>query len=204
MGRKAIERHRKKNQKKTIEWIKQLFPYLQETGLKGVTMDSVANILQKSKTTVYDYFQTKEELLSLIVNHKLQEIRGFEQIIKNNQVDFLDRYYQTLEFLAKNISDISNLFLSDLKELYPILWQRVEEFLDENALLMRDFYLEGIEAGAFRKVNVSILVLSDQIFFRAITNPDFLNKSNLHLQEAFEQYMQLKFFGLIEEKNSCA
>jgi AcrR family transcriptional regulator len=199
MGRKAKPRIRKTNQNKTLEWLEQLFPYFQESGLKGITMDSIAQKLNKSKTTLYDYFQTKEELLSLLVDIKLEQIRGFQLILENNQLSFIDRYYQSMEHLSRQIAGISTQFLTDLRDLFPDLWERVQAFLDENVLMMKEFYTKGIEKGAFNPINTAILVLNDQLFFRALSNPDFLNREQISIQEAYEQYMKLRFFGLLKK-----
>ncbi|WP_020526646.1 TetR/AcrR family transcriptional regulator [Flexithrix dorotheae] len=198
MGRKAIDRKRKKNREKIQDWREILFPYFQEHGLKGITMDKLAEVLNKSKATVYAYFKTKEELLDFIISERLTEIRKFEGILENRQFSFLERYHLCLEHLAKSISGISNLFLSELKELHPTLWQNVEDFLDESTLILERFYKEGIQEGEFKNINPYILVMSDKMFFRTLTDPAFLETSGLSLQEAFEQYLQLKFFGLVK------
>ncbi len=201
MGRKAIQRKRKKNKEKTKEWIKILLPYFQKNGLRGMTMDLVAQELNKSKTTVYDYFQTKEELLRMMVTEKLGEVKGFEKILKDASLSFIDRCYEVLKFLADHISDISNLFLTDLKALYPNLWKKIEDFLDYTVSVLEAFYQQGIEAGAFNRIHTAILAVNDQLFFRKLTDPDFLTDHDLTLQEAFNQYSKLKFFGLIKEKS---
>jgi AcrR family transcriptional regulator len=198
MGRKALSRERKNDEAKTKDWIVKLFPYFQKNGLKGVTMDLVAQELDKSKTTVYDYFQTKEQLIELLVDYKLAEIQTFEDIILNESISYTEKCYQTLKHQADHISDISNLFLADLRELYPVLWQKVEKFLDYCVQVMSDFYKKGSLHNEFNVINPTIVAMNDQLFFRTLTNPDFLSNSGLTLQEAFEQYSKLKFFGIIK------
>lgn len=197
MGRKSINRQRKQNNNKTQEWSLILFPYLQVHGLKGITMDSVAKELQISKATLYDYFQTKEELIALTLQCKLEKIRGFEYILNNEQLNFPDRCYKMLKYLADHISGISNLFLADLKAYYPNLWKEVDLFLEGIAVMMQEFYKKGIEQKAFNEINPRVLAVTDQVFFRALSDPTFLSQQNLTIQEAFEQYAQLKFFGLV-------
>jgi AcrR family transcriptional regulator len=199
MGRKALIRKRKIDRVKTDEWIKILFPYFQKNGLKGITMDLVASQLNKSKTTVYDYFQTKEQLLEMMVDFKLSEIKTFENILYNETISYTERCYQMLKHQADHISDISNLFLSDLRDLYPNLWAKVEVFLDYCVNLMKDFYEKGIIQKEFNTINPVILALNDQLFFKILSNPDFLLQNNITLQEAFEQYSILKFFGILKK-----
>jgi AcrR family transcriptional regulator len=198
MGRKSISRPRKIDAKKTQNWIKILFPYFQKNGLKGVTMDIIAEVLQKSKTTLYDYFQTKEQLLENILEQKLKELSIFEHILNEENYSYETRCKNVLKFLVEYVSGISNLFLADLQNLYPDLWKKVELFLLHIIQSLQDFYKKGIEKQAFNKIHTAILAMNDQLFFRTLTNANFLTQNNLTLQEAFEQYSQLKFYGLIK------
>lgn len=197
MGRKAIKRDRKNDEQKTQPWIKHLFTYFQENGLKGITMDIIAKELGKSKTTIYDYFQTKEEIIAEAVAYKLSQISGFKEIIRNQEKPFKQRCYEVLRFQTEHISDISNVFLADLRDLYPTLWKSVEDFLEALTKEMSAFYEKGIEKKAFNPIHPSILVLTDQFFFRILTNPDFLATHRITLKEAFDQYSQLRFFGIL-------
>jgi AcrR family transcriptional regulator len=163
-------------------------------------MDEIATQLGRSKTTLYDYFQTKDELLSDLVDYKLLKIRRFQRILEDDSKDFVARYNQSLEFLSHEIADVSNLFLTDLRDSFPELWERVQLFLDENALITQTFYIKGIEEDAFNPIHPAILVMTDQLFFRALANPDFLNRAQLTIQEAYQQYMQLRFFGILKSK----
>lgn len=165
-------------------------------------MDCVAKELQISKATLYDYFQTKEELIALALQDKLNSIRGFEAILHNDSLSFPERCYQVLKYLADHISDISNLFLADLKTFFPSIWQEVDTFLENTAMGIQDFYAKGIQEKAFNEINPAILTMTDQIFFRTLSDPHFLSQQGLTIQEAFEQYAQLKFFGLVRNDHS--
>jgi AcrR family transcriptional regulator len=199
MGRKAIERQRKENKEKTVEWIRVLFPYFQEHGLKGITMDLVAQVLNISKTTVYDYYQTKEQLLTDVVQHKIDEVKGFEDILTNDEKSFQERCYELMKFQADNISDTSNLFLTDLRDLFPEAFAMISNFLDYVTQVNQQFYQKGMEKGEFNNINPIIIATNDKLFFRTLSNPDFLSQNNLSIKEAFEQYAQMKFFGLIKK-----
>lgn len=199
MGRKAIPRERKNNPDKMGDWTQKLFPYFQEHGLDHVTMDEIASFLGKSKTTLYDYFQTKEDLLALIINEKIEAIKGFLKPLHDGSKDFKERYQNTIEFLSVQISDITNLFLTDLQQLFPELWKIVQNFVDESAKIVKEFYNKGIKAGEFNPINVSILVLTDQMFLHSLTNPALLEHHKLTVNTALVEYLKVRFDGLLKE-----
>jgi len=198
MGRKSIPRERKINHEKMGDWTHKLFPYFQKHGLNHVTMDEVSVFLGKSKTTLYDYFRTKEDMLALLINERMDIIRQFKEPLNDERYDFKTRYQNTVMFLSTHIADISNLFLKDLQKLFPTLWETVMAFLDESAIILKDFYAKGIKAGQFNNINGGVLVLTDHLFFHALTNADILEQQKLTMETAFVEYLKLRFDGLLK------
>lgn len=202
MGRNATEKVRKNNKNKTNLWLNILFDYLQKKGLKGVTMDTFAQVLGKSKATIYTYFSSKEIILSQMLSQKLSDIQRFEDILKQEDISFQQRYFEGIQHLSTHIANISNLFLEDLQVLFPDIWQKVDIFISYVTNVLEKFYQEGITKGEFRQVPVSILLMSDTLFFRQLTDASFLSENNLSLKQAFEAYFELKCVGMLENKKS--
>ena len=204
MGRKSLNKERKDNPKKKLEWIEILIPYFQKNGLKSITMDEVASVLNKSKATVYKYFKSKEEIIEFGLGNKLEHIQHFEEILKDENTPYLDRYFKSIEHLTLHISDISNLFLSDLKHLYPEIWKRVSAFIEYAISIIIDYYKEGINLNIFDNINPSLMAMSDRYFFASLSDPDFLISNNLSITEAFNQYFRMKFFGIVKDHSLLA
>jgi AcrR family transcriptional regulator len=200
MGRKAIQRERKNNPEKMGDWTQKLFPFFQKHGLDHVTMDEIADYLGKSKTTLYDYFQTKEELLSVIVTDRIEAIRGFAAYLQDEKQDFKARYMNAVAYVSGQVADITTLFLRDLHEFFPQIWEKIDAFVIESTEVLKTFYKQGIEAGYFTSYNVSVLILTDQVFFHALTNPTLLERLNLNVNSAFIEYLNLRFEGLLKVK----
>ncbi len=198
MGRKPLKKKRKDNPAKKEEWAQILIPHFQKKGLRDFTMDDVAELLDVSKATVYKYFKSREEIVELCVAVKLDAIRHFSDILMDNNIPFLERYFLSVEDLTKNIADISNTFLSDLKHLFPETWNIVNGFIEYALEIIQNYYEEGIKDGILDKVDSSLMVMSDRYFFQSLSDPDFLSSHNLTLQEAFRQYFKMKFFGIVK------
>ncbi|MEM7037910.1 MAG: TetR/AcrR family transcriptional regulator [Bacteroidota bacterium] len=198
MGRKAKDKARKNDPKRRTALAAQLIPMLQQRGLQGLTMDELAQMLGKSKATIYKYFRTREELFDLALTLKLERIRGFVPILNDRERPYLERYYEAIQHLSTHLSDISNLFLRDLRDHFPALWQKIEMLQDFAAMILRAYYAEGVEAGLLRDIHPGILVMSDRFLFQALSDPAFLEANDLRIHDAFEQYFQMKFFGLVE------
>jgi len=196
MGRKALDKDRKNNSLKREKWAMLLFEYFQKEGLNKVSMDDIANELSKSKSTLYEYFESKDEIIALMVQLKLQELYSFAEIIANQNLDFFKRYELAMAHISKHLSAVSNLFLSDLKEMYPEMWEAVQFFIQQSTYSLQEYYKEGISIGAFRAIDLQILTMTDTMFFNALTNPDTLKGLNISLKEALVTFLDIKMNGI--------
>ena len=198
MGRKSLRKKRKDNPVKKEEWAKTLIPHFQKRGLRDFTMDNVAELLNVSKATVYKYFKSREEIVELCVAVKLSEVQHFSAILTDKQTPYFDRYFLSLEDLTKNVSDISNTFLSDLKQLFPATWETVNNFIEYALQILREYYEEGIQSGVLEKASSVLMVMSDRFFLQSLSGSEFLDSTGLSLEEAFRQYFKMKFFGIVK------
>lgn len=200
MGRKAITRDRKQDSTKKQEWANALFPFFQQHGVKGVTINTMAKWLGKSKSTLYEYFVSKDEILLFSILSKIQALQGYELILKDTNRSFQQRYKDFFQYITKQVSDISNLFLADLKLHFPNHWILVDNFLTNLIGQLDVYYKQGIAAGEFSNINVALLLAEDRYFvFDILTNPEFLEENNLTLKELVQEYLNLKLYGLAHQ-----
>lgn len=197
MGRKPVEKSRKKDTTKIFSWAATLFPHLQQEGVKTLTMDRAASILNKSKSTLYEYLSSKEEILELIVQYKINQLREFQKYLKNEELNYPERLVKAIEFFCLNITGVSNLFLEELNTYYPEQWKKIDRFIDECVEQINEYYLEGAKRGYFRNVDSNLLSMLDEQFFRMITNTNMLKKYNLHFETALKGYLKIKLYGLL-------
>lgn len=199
MGRNAVIKQRNSNVKKRELYILKLSETFKKHGLKKYSMDNIATELNISKATLYHYFSSKDEMVEICLLRVLGQLGEFEQISKNNSMDFESRFYKMLELFSTAFADISNLFLADLQDEYPVLWQQVQTFIEYVTQVLTDFYNDGKKAGIFTDIDTAILVVSDKMFFNAISDVEFLKKNNITLRRAFDEYFRMKCFGFIRQ-----
>jgi len=199
MGRNAVIKTRSTNPKKRDLYILKLTETFKQHGLKKFSMDSIAAELKVSKATLYHYFSSKDEMVEICLMNVLGQLGNFESITQNNTLSFETRFYRMLELFSETFTDISNLFLADLQDEYPMLWKQVQVFIDYVTQVLTDFYNDGKKAGVFVNIHTSILVMSDRMFFNAISDVEFMQKNNITLRMAFDEYFRMKCFGFIKQ-----
>jgi len=198
MGRPSLSKERIKDPQKRQQWISVLLPHFVEQGIRSTPVDEVARILGRSKATVYKHFESHHEIVALVIGKKLEELQHFRPILTDASRSYEERYKLAVAYVSRHLSDVSNTFLSDLKEMYPDLWELINGFkrmaLDE----LRTFYVKGMADGVFAELNPDLMVLSDELFFDALTNPDYLTSKGLNLRSAFESYFDMRFHGILK------
>lgn len=198
MGRQSIEKKRIKDPRKREDWVELLLPYFIQNGIKATPIDEVVAILGKSKATVYKHFESHHEIVSLVIARKLSDLKHFVPILDDSSKSYQERYVLAVAYISKHLGDVSNVFLSDLKEVYPDLWNLINSFKLLALNELRTFYISGIQDGTFEDINPDLMVLSDELFFDALTNPEYLTSKGLNLQAAFESYFKMRFNGILK------
>jgi AcrR family transcriptional regulator len=192
MGRKAIEKARKSKNEKTDQWLRALLPKLQDKELSGLTMDDLAALIPKSKSTLYDYFGSRDEMIIDAVNLKTTELRRYNEVVK--ETDTLMRYQKLIEFLGEGLHDIHSGFLAQLPKAFPGAWELVQQFQSEIIKALSGLYIKGMEEGVFRQAPLQLVVGMDIHFINeVITDHDL---SGIPLKELINYYVEMRLKGL--------
>lgn len=197
MGRKAKEKEIDVHSAKRRAWAKEAFPFFQKMGIKGFKMDKLAEMLGKSKTTIYKHFVSREDLVGLVIEMKLEELAKFEKFLTNKDLDYIDRYENAINLLASVLQGITNKFLLEVSEVYPIMWDDIQKFRQRASLQLDHYYRKGTELGHFRDINPGVLILTDRLFFEAVLSQEFLVQKEITMGQAFKDYFKLKCFGMV-------
>ena len=201
MGRKPIVKTRSRNENKRERWIAACMDYFSEKGIRDVTMDDVAGILNISKATIYNHFKSKDEMVMTAIAIQLGELKGYEAFFSDTSLPYLERYYKAMTFYGEKMLAVSSILIRDVKEVYPELWGHVEMFRNHFNFVAIKYYQEGIDRGfIFNEIDLNVLVATDRWFLESLAETDFLEKSNLSFAEAFKNFFRIKFDGILKSK----
>lgn len=202
MGRKSIDRYRYKDaeikQKHTVRFM----VYFQNNGIENFSMSKMAKDLGMSKTTIYNHFQSKEEIIEAAIMYKLNTIAEYQSVLENITLPYTERYRKAMLFFCVQIFDISNKLLSQIKNKHPKIWKKVLVFQKNVMIDLKSYYEIGIEIGVFKSdTNPLLLSLDDQKFFDLLSSQEILKENNIEVLEAFNHHYKVKFNGLVDPKH---
>ena len=128
-------------------------------GIRNVTMDGIAAELGISKRTVYETFKDKTELVYTCLNNitKQHEERNLEILSTSRNV--IETIFAFMIDGIKAMASINEVFFFDMKKLYPVKWNSIQEENERKIYnLTRQLLDKGIKEELFRKdININIV-----------------------------------------------
>ncbi|GAB3954157.1 hypothetical protein GCM10028805_39110 [Spirosoma harenae] len=120
-------------------------------GVKTVRLEDIARELGISKNTVYHYFESKEELVRLMLESQLNESLEQATVIQtqvDNPISIALRIWDRLILYRREVNP--NL-LRDIERHYPTVWHFFQSFQAEyiNRILVKNLR-QGIEQAVYR------------------------------------------------------
>ena len=198
MGRKAIERKRYTDQQIKEKYVVKLLVYFQKNGICDFSMADLAKDFQISKTTLYNHFESKQEMVGKALDYKLNVIGEYESVLENLTLSYSERYRKSMLFFCVQSFDVSSVLLQDIERVYPELWMKVVEFKKNVFHNLKSYYEIGIEIGFFKSdSNPLLLTLQDQQFFDLLSNHKIIVKNNIDVLTAFDHHYKTKFNGIL-------
>lgn len=119
-------------------------------------MREIAEAAGLGKSTLYDYFKTKDEILIYFFEDQLNDLTAEAQRIALQNMDADQRLRQIMEMHLEFLVENKNLFLKlsiEAQRLKLESQKRIQNGRYAYQDLLRGLIEEGIREGAFRKVD---------------------------------------------------
>lgn len=163
-------------------------------GYTKITVDEVAKAAGVSKKTIYQHFNSKEEIFWEVMKCRKTEKMDIFQDIYDLDIDFLEKMRLIGYRNAKDLANAPIVFLKDLKRNAPELSMRVEDIRRESIVkVFEDFYSRGLEENYFRK-DIPIKIVSEMYYAMMDHMFTIAIDSNQHSLEELYDYLSIIFF----------
>lgn len=127
-------------------------------GLK-FSMREIAGRLGISTKTVYQYFESKEQMIEYIVTQAIESFKEEEaRLMSDASLSFERKLRRSLTCLPKGFAFRDVRIWKELQQKYPKQWKKLDEYMNDGWDNIRAMIREGIEAGAFRPVDDGVFV----------------------------------------------
>lgn len=100
------------------------------SGIRSVVMGELASDLHISISTLYDHFESKEQLVAAMVDHWCADLATHDAMIEETRRPVVERFMIWVDAWSGRIIQYSPAFWADLARDYPSLWTHLQRDLD--------------------------------------------------------------------------
>jgi AcrR family transcriptional regulator len=169
-------------------------------GFHRMSIESIVRDLRTSKSTIYKYYQTKEDLIKAVIDQLNNEINDrLEEIINNDELSFCGKLNAVVEFTRNTLTEINEEFLQDLKLYTPEIWEYYEKGREYRIdTYYRKLFNDGVIEGAVRKdIDLEILM---KVYFNLTemtVDADQFSKVNYTNQDLYAEISKVFLEGAL-------
>ena len=184
-----------------VETAIQLFA---ENGYHNTSISKIASSAKISKGLMYNYFDSKNDLQKEVVMEFLNKVtKKVNSIYNNDSLDFYRKIEKWINFASKFLFNLSEVFIKDIQNNHPDLWDLIEKYRRENILKLFSSIIKRGKKEGIVKDDVNIDFLSE-LFYRNIkivTDVDFIYKSENSLKKNIINFVEIFFTGILKSGN---
>jgi AcrR family transcriptional regulator len=160
-------------------------------GVRTITMDDIAAHLGISKKTIYQYFDTKEEIVVEVARQYVEREKQEFETIRAATADPLDESIQLMLYTSRTLGTASPTLPDEVSKYFPEAWKLLYDFNRNYYIgVTRENILRGQAAGLYRPdIDAEILArihveLHPFLFTSSFFPPEQFPPERVHLQYA--------------------
>jgi AcrR family transcriptional regulator len=185
--------------KKIIISAGKIFSYY---GFKKTTMEEIAKSLKIGKSSVYYYFDSKEEIFEAVVLYEANILRNeLTTAIKSveSPIDKLKNYVFVRMKTFEKLSNYYNaIFDKNLDHFDFIESIRVKYDREELAILRLILY-DGARKKIFNIANSEYTAMAIQTTLKGLEVPLFWKKKEVNIENRLKAILDVLFFGIVKK-----
>lgn len=169
-----------------------------ENGFYKLSLTELTNKLRISRSTIYEYFDTKEGLVEIVVDSISKRLdNSLTTILKNKELRIFDKFIQLAQAQSENLNANCYRLLNDLKIHLPEIYQKFENGRKNREQNGYKLLIEqGLKEGIFNnKIDKDFLVQLYLKMGQLTGETDILDHIKMNKKEAMESIIAVFLNG---------
>jgi AcrR family transcriptional regulator len=183
---------------KIIEIARNIFTHF---GFKKTAMEEIALATRKGKSSIYYYFNSKEDIFKAVVEKEAEELKTelYKKIADIE--DPIERLKIYITVRMRKLHKLTN-FYSALKSDYLSNFEFIEQIrksydLDE-VRIVTEIIQEGIEKGKFSVDDPHLSAVAIVTAMKGLEVPLFTNKEHGNFETRMHNLIDFLFYGIVK------
>ncbi len=166
--------------------LESIMPIILRNGLKASTMDLVASTLSMSKRTLYEIFDSKQNMIEQVLEFQFKRSEKSYSRIFAESSDVMTALLGIFSMQRDAMSETSPDFFRDMDTLKEIRCVYEDKDKSRNRHLMQVFEL-GVRQGVFRPdVNYPVMMMMMKVQLESVKRMEELFPPDITLQQVYD------------------
>ncbi|MUT64835.1 TetR family transcriptional regulator [Paenibacillus sp. NEAU-GSW1] len=150
-----------------------------------------------STKTLYQYFESKEQIINEMVEQSIVEMKEKERaLLSGSSLTIRQKLKDALVVLPGGFAFGDIRILNDLKKRYPSQWAKIDNYLNEGWDNIRLLVSEGVSEGEIRSFDMELFI---QVYVGALYHlmeNQMAGRSGRTLEESLASMVELLLEGI--------
>lgn len=187
------------NKKRILQAGHELFD---SRGYRSVTVKDLADKLGMSKKTIYQYFSSKEEIATEVVEESMLRLNQATDIAEYSSSDPLSVIKAIFNNLRDESMRFGPLFLNDIEKYLPELSYKYKVFKSEKREHIKNILKEAQDAGIVKDVPIALTTEILGVCLKAIVKSDEVYKNGYSREDVINLFLNIFCNGIADSEKS--
>jgi AcrR family transcriptional regulator len=172
-------------------------------GFRKTTMDEIARALKMGKSSIYYYFNSKEEIFEAVVRYEANILRCELTAAIKSAESPIEKMRSYVFVRMKSFEKLSNYYNSIFdKNLdhFDFIETIREKYDREELAILRLILYHGARRKVFNVVNSEYTALAIQTTLKGLEVPLFWKKKEVHIEDRLNAILDVLFYGIVKER----
>lgn len=169
-------------------------------GFRKTTMDEIARLMGKGKSSIYYYFKNKEEIYEAVINHETEILRR-ELVKAISQADTpqekLRRFVEVRMRIFIKLSNVYNAIRTEVVAHLGSIEKFRQKYDREEIHMLQDILQEGVDKGIFRVEDTLLTATAIATAMKGLEVPLFWSGVRKDTEERMADLLNVLFYGIL-------
>ena len=167
-------------------------------GLRGITMEEIADELGVSKKTIYNYFESKADIVDLLLQRHLNNKNESMWEAISHGKNAIEILIGITNLMKETIQDIPPLVKRDLVKHFPLQLKKSNEELKNKIYeYIKQNVLKGIDQGLYRSnLNVELIARHYVVSFDRYIRQEVMDGIDFSIDAYYEEILSYHIRGI--------
>jgi AcrR family transcriptional regulator len=170
-------------------------------GFYKTSMDSLVQELRTSKSSLYNHYASKEDLVQAVIDSINSEInQKLEKVLADEELNFKEKLIAIATFTRELLIQVSEEFLRDLETITPEVWTNYQVARQDRIdRYYRRLFEIGTQEGLIRDDVDTNLILTVYLTLTEIpVKATYINHLKMSNQEIYENITEIFLNGVLK------